>query len=71
MGCRDQGQQGARIEDTGMQGHEDAETKDTVMQGCLSRKETTSTLLGNSILFLHEGKGNGIPMGFWGMQKCS
>lgn len=71
MGYRDQGQQGARIEDTGIQGHEGAETKDTGMQGCLSRKKTTTTLSDNSILFPHEGEGNGIPMGFWGMQKCS
>lgn len=71
MGCRNQGHQGTGIEDTGMQGHEDAETKDTEMQVCQSRKETTSTLSGNSILFPHEAGGNGIPMGFWGMQKCS
>lgn len=71
MGCRNQGHQGAGIEDTGMQGHEGAETKDTEMQGCQSRKETTSTLSANSILFPHEAGGNGIPMGFWGMQKCS
>lgn len=55
------GMQGSRT--TGCKGHKDAETKDTGMQGCQSRREMTSTLLGNSILFPYEGKGTS-PMGF-------
>lgn len=40
-------------------------------QSTTPRKEMISTFLGNSILFPHRGGKNGIPVGFWGMQRCS